>query len=169
MTELRAKVCSSLKKIIKNPKLSKNLEIGIYNYAIKQARMKKIIRKWDNRKFEEIYLYRFRTLYNNLNPKSLVRNMNLLKRLKSKEITPQEIAFMSHYEMFPEKWKDLIEKKSKRDKLTGTIDLSSATDEFKCYKCKQKNCSYYQLQTRSADEPMTTYVSCLNCGNNWKC
>ena len=169
MTELRGKIRLNLKKIIKNPKLSKNLEIGIYNYAIKQARMKKIIRKWDNKKFEEIYLYRFRTLYNNLNPNSLVRNRTLLKRFKKGTISSSELAFMSHYEMFPEKWKDLIEKKSKRDKLTGTIDLSSATDEFKCYKCKQKNCSYYQLQTRSADEPMTTYVSCLNCGNNWKC
>lgn len=42
------------------------------------------------------------------------------------------------------------------------------TDLFTCYKCKQKNCRYRQLQTRSADEPMTTFVFC-QCGNTWKC
>ena len=40
--------------------------------------------------------------------------------------------------------------------------------EFKCRRCKSNNCSYYQLQTRSADEPMTTFVSCQECGNRWK-
>ena len=48
-------------------------------------------------------------------------------------------------------------------------DKRGATSEFKCRKCKKRECSYYQLQTRSADEPMTTFVTCLNCGNNWKC
>ena len=40
---------------------------------------------------------------------------------------------------------------------------------FKCGRCKSKKTTYYQLQTRSADEPMTTFVSCLNCEKNWKC
>ena len=48
-------------------------------------------------------------------------------------------------------------------------DISAATDEFKCYKCKKRKCTYYEMQTRSADEPMTTFVTCLNCGNRWKC
>ena len=39
---------------------------------------------------------------------------------------------------------------------------------FRCAKCRQNNCTYYQLQTRSADEPMTTFVTCLNCDNRWK-
>jgi DNA-directed RNA polymerase subunit M/transcription elongation factor TFIIS len=40
--------------------------------------------------------------------------------------------------------------------------------QFKCGKCKSKKTDYYQLQTRSADEPMTTYVTCHGCGNRWK-
>lgn len=44
----------------------------------------------------------------------------------------------------------------------------ASTDAFKCGKCKQRKCTYYQLQTRSADEPMTTFVTCVNCGNRWK-
>ena len=44
----------------------------------------------------------------------------------------------------------------------------ASTDAFKCGKCKQRKCTYYQLQTRSADEPMTTFVTCVNCDNRWK-
>ena len=47
--------------------------------------------------------------------------------------------------------------------------LEASTDNFTCRKCKSNKCSYYQLQTRSADEPMTTFVTCINCGNRWKC
>ncbi|GMH19367.1 hypothetical protein Nepgr_021208 [Nepenthes gracilis] len=44
----------------------------------------------------------------------------------------------------------------------------ATTDQFKCGRCKQWKCTYYQLQTRSADEPMTIFVTCVNCNNHWK-
>jgi len=44
----------------------------------------------------------------------------------------------------------------------------ATTDQFRCGKCRQSKCTYYQMQTRSADEPMTTFVQCVNCGNRWK-
>ncbi|KAG2296331.1 hypothetical protein Bca52824_043000 [Brassica carinata] len=44
----------------------------------------------------------------------------------------------------------------------------ASTDQFKCGRCGQRKCTYYQMQTRSADEPMTTYVTCVNCDNHWK-
>ncbi len=40
---------------------------------------------------------------------------------------------------------------------------------FKCDRCKSMKTTYYQMQTRSADEPMTVFVSCVSCGKNWKC
>ena len=54
------------------------------------------------------------------------------------------------------------------------IEQAKAKDQdyegaFKCRKCGSKKTDYYQLQTRSADEPMTTYVTCNNCGLKWKC
>ncbi|XP_054026829.1 transcription elongation factor A protein 3 [Dryobates pubescens] len=48
-------------------------------------------------------------------------------------------------------------------KTGGTV-----TDLFQCGKCRKKNCTYNQVQTRSADEPMTTFVLCNECGNRWK-
>ena len=45
----------------------------------------------------------------------------------------------------------------------------ATSNRFKCRKCGKRECSYYQLQTRSADEPMTNFITCLNCGSNWKC
>ena len=47
-------------------------------------------------------------------------------------------------------------------------DTAAETDQFKCSRCHQRRCKYYQLQTRSADEPMTTFVTCVNCGNRWR-
>lgn len=44
----------------------------------------------------------------------------------------------------------------------------ATTDQFRCGKCRQRKCTYYQMQTRSADEPMTTFVQCVNCGNRWR-
>ena len=66
-------------------------------------------------------------------------------------------------------WGELIKAKIERDRHATEVDMSAATDEFCCYKCKKRQCTYYQLQTRSADEPMTTFVTCLHCGNRWRC
>merc|ERR1712232_682096 len=39
---------------------------------------------------------------------------------------------------------------------------------FTCGKCKGTKTTYFQMQTRSSDEPMTTFVTCLGCNNRWK-
>jgi DNA-directed RNA polymerase subunit M/transcription elongation factor TFIIS len=38
---------------------------------------------------------------------------------------------------------------------------------YKC-KCGSNKTYFYQLQTRSSDEPMTTFITCIKCGNKWK-
>jgi transcription elongation factor S-II len=45
---------------------------------------------------------------------------------------------------------------------------TATTDEFRCGKCKKRECTYYELQTRGADEPLTVFVSCTSCGNRWR-
>lgn len=38
----------------------------------------------------------------------------------------------------------------------------------KCPKCDHPKAYFMQLQTRSADEPMTTFYKCCGCGHRWK-
>ena len=163
--QMREQFCA----LIPNKSKRINLEKGIFNSVVKDAKRLKIVRKWDNNHFVILYLNKYKSVITNLNPKSHVGNINLLDKLNNNKIKAYEIAFMNAREMFPEKWKKLVEEKIKRDNNMYKENLASATDEFKCYKCQKRQCTYYQMQTRSADEAMTTFVTCLNCGNNWKC
>ena len=145
---------------------AKNIEINIFNYSVNQCKTRNIVRKWDNKYFVQIYTDKFRSIYNNINPIN-DENKDILESIKNKKISTQNIAFMTHQELKPYLWKELIDAKINRDKNIGKNDELLATDEFTCFKCKKNKCTYYQLQTRSADEPMTTFVSCLICGNKW--
>lgn len=161
--QFRKNIYNKLLPIIGNEITCINLEKGIFNYALKEGTSQKIIKKWDNPYFVQLYLDRLRSIYINL------KNENLLLQLKNGEITPQTLAFMTHQEMNPERWKELIEQKIKRDaNKYNTNTLQASTDMFTCKKCKSKRCTYYELQTRSADEPATIFVTCLDCGKNWK-
>ena len=39
---------------------------------------------------------------------------------------------------------------------------------FQCGKCKLWKVRFALAQTRSGDEPMTVFCTCVNCGNRWK-
>ena len=93
----------------------------------------------------------------------------LLQNVKDGTVTVKTLAFMTHQEMQPDKWEALIQAKIKKDKSKYDVQQEAMTDTFKCRKCHSKKCSYYQMQTRSADEPMTTFVTCIECANRWKC
>ena len=177
--KLRATVLNKIKQFVDNgskinektaQNIASNIEKGIFNYSIKDATSKKIVKKWTNVFFVQIYMDRVRTIVSNLERESSSSSNTenyLVSLIKVKKIKPHEVAFMTHFEMAPEKWEQLIKEKRERDKskYDQSIQINS---EFKCRRCKSNNCTYYQLQTRSADEPMTTFVSCLNCGNRWK-
>lgn len=165
----RENVRKKLNKIIHRKKSTLNLEKGIYNFAIQEAKKRSIVRKWDNPYFTIIYIDKFRSIYLNLNKKSTVKNNNLLKRLKKRAFKAHELAFMTHQEMFPEKWNELVNAKIERDNNATKVEQKGATDEFTCWKCKNSKCTYYQMQTRSADEAMTTFIICLVCANRWRC
>ena len=165
----RKNIVINLNEFIQNKNISINLEKAIFNHSIKESKVKKIVKKWNNKYFVQLYLDKLRSIINNIDPKFSKKNKSLLKKLQKKKILPQKMVFMSHQEMNPKMWKTLIQAKIKRDKKGVEVDMSAATDEFTCFKCKASKCTYYQLQTRSADEPMTTYVTCINCGNRWKC
>jgi len=161
--QFRSNIRGKLNLILENEKNSSNLEKGIFNYALKEATNRKVVKKWDNQYFVQIYLDRLRSIYINL------KNTEILEQIKNGTIQAHIIAFMSHQEMRPDKWKELIEDKIIKDKNKFETNVEASTDTFTCRKCKSNKCTYYQMQTRSADEPMTTFVTCIECGNRWKC
>jgi transcription elongation factor S-II len=139
-----------------------NLEKGVHNWSLKEATNKKVVKKWDNPFFVQIYLDHLRSIYNNL------KNQKLVQMVSNGDIKAHEIAFMSHHEMMPERWETLIKAKSIRDKNKFEQKIEAMTDTFTCRKCKSKECTYYQRQTSSADEPMSCFITCIQCGNRWK-
>lgn len=148
---------------VKNEKISNNIEKSIFNFSIKKAGKMKVVRKWNNEYFVLIYINKFKMIFHNL------KNEAIVEKLNTNVIKPHEISFLTHVELLPEKWQQEIEDKKLRLENKFFPKIEASTDNFTCGKCKSKACTYYQLQTRSADEPMTTFVTCTICGNRWKC
>jgi transcription elongation factor S-II len=74
----------------------------------------------------------------------------MIENIETKKISAKNIAF---------------EKETSED----TVDESEVTDGiFQCRKCGSKKTTYYSLQTRSADEPMTNFITCVHCKHRWK-
>ena len=148
---------------VDNEKISNNIEIGIFNFSVRKAGKMKVVKKWDNEYFVLIYLNKFKMIFHNL------KNKELLDKVKNNLIKPHEMPFLTHIELLPEKWEQQTKDKKLRLENKFFPKIEASTDNFTCGKCKSKACTYYQLQTRSADEPMTTFVTCTFCGNRWKC
>jgi len=162
-TLFRSNVVQKLNNIIKDENISANLEKGILNYSLETAERRNLIKKWTNDGFVIIYLQKLKTIIFNLS------NKELYDKLVNKKIKAHELAFMTHQEMRPDIWAELISIKKIKDENKFSPKIEASTDDFTCSRCKLKKCTFYQLQTRSADEPMTTFVTCINCGHRWKC
>jgi transcription elongation factor S-II len=141
-------------------KIALNLERGIFNYTMDNTQH--VV--W-NDAFKKSYMARAVTISINLNPESYLQNKNLIKRLLTREITEFELCYFKPSDMFPEVWERRLQeiqdgkpKEQEEEEIEGF---------FRCGKCKTNRTSYYQIQLRAADEPMTTFVSC-KCGNRWK-
>lgn len=160
--KFRKNVADKFMDLLEDEKKCINLEKGVYNYSIKEANSRKIIKKWENPYFAQIYVDRLRSIYLN------IKKPDLLAMIKNNEITPQTLAFMTHQEMDHEHWRTMIERKIKRDASKFTTNVQASTDMFTCRKCKSKRCTFYEMQIRSADEPATIFVTCLDCGKHFK-
>jgi len=113
------------------------------------------------------YKNRVRSRYSNLKD---AKNPQLRSNFIAGAITPAQLAKMTAEEMASDEMKTLrnkLIKESIDDAQLATVQ-GTKTDLLKCGKCKKRNCTYNQIQTRSADEPMTTFVMCNECGNRWK-
>lgn len=113
------------------------------------------------------YKNRFRSRVANLGD---TKNPYLRLSVLRGDLAPEKIAKMTADEMASD------ELKKEREKFTReaindhqmTLTTGTKTSEIKCPACKKYNVTYNQVQTRSADEPMTTFCFCNECGKRWK-
>ena len=144
------------------------IEQSIYNYCIEYSIKNNISRNWDNKLFKSFYINKVISIYSNIDDKSYIENNYLINRIKNKKLNLHNIANMSRYEIFPDRWNHLIEEKIRKDKILSEMKPNEMTDQIRCNKCGGRKCSYYAVQTRSADEPMTMFITCLTCNSKWK-
>ena len=167
---IREKTFESMKTLLNELSNSEiiDLEQEIYKKTLIESETKHIIKDWSIKLFVNLYFANIRKIVGNLDSSSYVNNNELIKRYKNKEISIEKLCSMDYYELFASKWKEAIERQKMIEKLQLEGNKSMATDQFLCRKCFKRECTYYEMQTRSADEPMTIFINCLSCGNNWR-
>ena len=147
---------------------SRRLERAVYNQVIKSSKRDRIPRTWEQPIFKMRFTQKVLSIKFNLQHET--NGSVLMERLKRRDITFSWLCQAPPIDLFPDHWGPILEKVAmKQLKRQMTVDVDTIPDgAFECRKCRSKKCQYTQLQTRSADEPMTTFVCCYNCGNKWK-
>lgn len=156
-----------LLNISKDDTICINLEKNILNYATDQMKNIRQQPAWDNHKFSSIYKQKFLQIQYNLKNSPVLKGWIIDKRIKTKDVID-----MRPEDLWPDgPYAKAIEERIIKEMRKAYLAQEVKNQEgfFTCNRCKSKKTTYYQLQTRSADEPMTTFVSCLNCDRNWKC
>jgi len=166
----------------------RNAEKSIYNWAVSTTRNYNDVASWENRSFRWRYKHKLFHLMTEMDRSPVVAveldvvdgrvNLKmkmvpqLVSRLRAKQLEMRKLAQYPPDVLWPEgPWARATMKLKERELA---IERAKAEEkdyegQFKCGKCKSVKTTYYQLQTRSADEPMTTFVTCKGCGNRWKC
>lgn len=146
----REYVLGQIDKEIGNIRKSENIEKSVYNYTIEYSEKKMIECSWGTPLFAHVYKQKATNILY-----SLKNIQNFKENVLSNEIASREVAYVKHCDM------------NVRDEQDVQPD-DVADGIFKCTKCGSKKTTYYSLQTRSADEPMTNFITCIVCKNRWK-
>ena len=140
-----------------------NMEKGIFNSTIELCKKNNFDLKWSDSNFSMLYSKEARRILANIS--YTPNSKDVRKKIIEGEIDSYYVCKLTKEDMNPEFWQAVKDAyvpeniKNPTEKPDGMI---------KCRKCKSMKTDYYQLQTRSADEPMTTYVTCHNCEHRWK-
>ncbi len=145
------------------------LEQAILTIAFKESTQRQVFKHFENSLFQSLYQMVVRRIVSNLDPKSYVQNAStLLQKLIKKDITMSTFTTLNVMDYSPTLYANLREQQQLREQRQLEGNRAMVTDMFKCGRCHKRECTFYEMQTRSADEPMTKFINCINCGNHWR-
>lgn len=185
---LRTWTVSRFATALSAPVSARNAERSVYNWAVKATRGRGEDSAWENPSFRWRYKHKALHLVQEMqrDPVAVVGLKvsgdavkldlsyvpQLVYRIKNKEVEARSLALLSPEQLWPDgpMAKMIFQRRRRELELEkARVNDDDYTGMFQCGKCKSKKTRYYQMQTRSADEPMTTFVTCVNCSNRWKC
>ena len=171
MNTLREYSISSFAGIFEKPvndPIQFNIEKSIYNWTIRKCKAGSDVPSWENKRFREMYKQKIINIKTNLkNEKTTLKD-----RVLAGQVITRTIAQLTPDELFPtgpyaKSIHTQYIKQMNIDLACGRLNAKTI-GIFKCGKCKSMKTTYYEMQTRSADEPMTAFITCLACGKRWK-
>ena len=138
--------------------LATEIEEGVFEFALIHV----VVNNLNNTLFNNIYIDKLNDIILNIDNKSRLQNKTARALLKNEGFKPQFLPFLSPQQLHPEKWSEIVKKK---EYIIDKEKNIATTDVYTCKKCGESKCSVSQLQTRSADEPITTFITCCVCYN----
>jgi DNA-directed RNA polymerase subunit M/transcription elongation factor TFIIS len=144
------------------------IERAILSNTMVDADAKFVLKHFDNTLFQVCYTSATRRLLANLDPSSYVKNEHLFQKLTKHDLQIEHLATMNVMDYAPNLYSGLHDRMLLREQQQLEGNKAMATDAFKCNRCGKRETTFYELQTRSADEPMTKFITCVNCGKRWR-
>jgi len=157
----RADSIVKILSIIKDSSKCLLLEAGIYEFSLVYS----VINNIDNLLIPSIYKDKLNSITKYIDKKSHLYVNKLYNMIMNKDINLQMVAFMQPHEIDEDKWIEILKTHTLRDYYKENI---ASTDLYQCRNCGESKTQAVQVQTRSCDEPMTIFITCLVCKNRWK-
>lgn len=166
LQQVRDRVVGRFRKALGDDTMARHLEVCLWNWTITTCVRDYIPRYWENTGFRYRYTTRALSLAFNLQHP---QNPGLGDDVRAKRISLKKFANMTPHEMFPALYEPIYERLAVRELRKMAVSHKDAPDGmYTCRACKSRKTQYTCLQTRSADEPMSIFVACLQCGKRWK-
>lgn len=170
MEPLRAYAIGKIAGVYDLPPASakvKNTEISIQNWVYGRTDNPGENASWENPQYRWRYKQRVMSILFNLR-----KNPALVEAVvKTKTVNPADIGGMRPDQLWPDGPHATMMIKRREREMTIQMNAVKNDEAYEgiltCPKCKGKKTTYYQMQTRSADEPATNFCSCA-CGHRWR-
>ncbi len=160
----RAKVRAMYEPLVGNA--ATELERWTFNTVIERCKRQGYPLFWANPTVPWLYTHKALAVRHNLRAAPEV-----LEKVRTGGLSMSELFEMKPWQIRPDLWEEAFEAAARKELRHSEYQPDPATlpdGQFQCEKCRSRKTTFYQLQTRAADEPMTCFIRCANCGRRWK-